>query len=101
MKIRIERSQIMSFSTQPESYEKDFAKRQKQVCEMLAEYPDGLTAKEVSVGMYYKGYIPTTERNFSAPRLNELIHNGKVKIIGKRICDYSGKKVSVFTLITR
>lgn len=68
---------------------------------MLAEYPDGLTAKEVSVGMYYRGYIPTTERNFSAPRLNELIRKGKVKVIGKRICDYSGKKVSVFTLTSR
>lgn len=91
----------MSFSTHMKSLENDFAKRQKQVCEMLAEYPDGLTAKEVSVGMYYRGYIPTTERNFSAPRLNELIRKGKVKVIGKRICDYSGKKVSVFTLTSR
>ena len=91
----------MSFSTHRKSLENDFAKRQKQVCEMLAEYPDGLTAKEVSVGMYYRGYIPNTERNFSAPRLNELIRKGKVKVIGKRICDYSGKKVSVFTLTSR
>lgn len=88
----------MNFSAHEKLNCENFANRQLQVCEMLAEHPGGLTAKEISVGMYYRGYIPTSERNFSAPRINELIRDGKVKVVGKRTCDYSGKKVSVFAL---
>ena len=31
-----------------------------------------MTAKEIAVEMYKKGYIPSDERNFTAPRLTEL-----------------------------
>lgn len=44
--------------------------RYEQVLECLRDKP--MTAKEVAVEMMNKGYIPTSERNFTAPRLTEL-----------------------------
>ena len=43
-----------------------------------------------------KGYIPTSERNFTAPRLTELSKMGVVEPIGKKMCQYTGKTVAVY-----
>lgn len=74
----------------------DKAKRYKQILEVL----DGqeMTAKEIAVEMQRKGYIPTSERNFTAPRLTELSHNGVVEPIGKKKCQYTGKTVAVYKI---
>lgn len=77
----------------------DKQKRYKQIIECLKEYGDiGLTAKECAVLMMRKGYIPTTERNFTAPRLTELSKTGVVEPIGKKVCSYTGKTVAVYAL---
>lgn len=87
--------EITSFETRKESYETvDKRLRYTQIKEILLN--NELTAKEVAVEMYKKGYIPNTERNFSAPRLTELCQMGQVEIIGKKRCEYTGKKVSVY-----
>lgn len=84
--------------TRAEAYKQvDKEKRYKQILECLTE---PMTAKEVAVKMYKKGYIPTTERNFSAPRLTELQKDGKVEIIGKKKCQYTNKMVSVYAIRT-
>lgn len=57
-----------------------------------------LTAKECAVIMMQKGYIPTSERNFSAPRMTELAKSGELVAIGKKVCEYTGKKVAVYAL---
>lgn len=74
----------------------DKQKRYKQILEVLEGKQ--LTAKEIAVEMHHRGYIPTTERNFTAPRLTELSHNGVVEPIGKKKCQYTGKTVAVYAI---
>ena len=78
----------------------DKQKRYKQIIECLEQFggKTGLTAKECAVAMHMKGYIPTTERNFTAPRLTELSKTGVVEPIGKKVCSYTGKTVAVYAL---
>lgn len=76
----------------------DKQKRYKQIIEILSGNKDGLTAKEIACAMMMKGYIPTAERNFTAPRLTELSQNGVVEPIGKKVCRFTGKKVAVYAL---
>ena len=57
-----------------------------------------MTAKEIAVMMWNKGYIPTSERNFTAPRLTELSKMGVVEPVGKKKCQWTGKKVAVYAL---
>lgn len=73
------------------------ALRYKQILECLREYGEqGMTAKECAVLMMRKGYIPTSERNFTAPRLTEMAQKGMVEPIGKTKCKYTGRTVAVY-----
>lgn len=72
--------------------------RYKQILGILKESPCGMSAKEISVRMMEKGFTPTSERNFSAPRISELMDMGIVEPIGKQTCQYTGKTVTVFRL---
>ena len=75
----------------------DKQKRYAQIIECMREYGN-MTAKEIAVRMCRKHYIPTSERNFTAPRLTELSRKGVVEPIGKKKCSYTGKTVSVYEL---
>ena len=74
----------------------DRDKRYRQILEILED--GDMTAKEVAVEMCRRGYVPTSERNFSSPRLTELQTKGKVEVIGKTKCQYTGKIVAVYSL---
>lgn len=88
----------ITLSTRAEAHENvDKQKRYSQIIECLNEKPKQ-TAKEIAVMMYQKGYIPNTERNFTAPRLTELSKEGVVEPIGKVKCEYTGKTVAVYQL---
>lgn len=56
------------------------------------------TAKEVAIELYDLGLIPSTERNYTAPRLTELEKMGYVRVIDKKKCDYTGKNVAVYEI---
>lgn len=71
--------------------------RYSQIKECLKERPQQ-TAKEIAVMMWSKGYIPNTERNFTAPRLTEMCQNGIVEAIGTTKCKWTGRTVSVYEL---
>lgn len=71
--------------------------RYTQIVEILFGGKE-MTAKEIAVEMHQRGYIPTTERNYTAPRLTELSQKGIVEPIGKEVCKYTGKKVAVYKL---
>ena len=95
--------EIPTLETRAESHESvDKNKRYAQITECLMEAESmhlaGLTAKECAVMMMHKGYIPTSERNFTAPRLTEMAQEGMVEPIGKTTCTYTGKKVAVYAL---
>ncbi len=94
--------QIVTYETRRESIDSvDKEKRYKQIEYILSRFPEGLTAKEISVQMKKLGYPPTDERNFSSPRLCELMKIGRVEALNeKKICEYTGKSVSVFKLIS-
>ena len=96
--------EMTTLDTRGESHESvDRKKRYSQIVECLMEaqnnmHLQGLTAKECAVLMMRKGYIPTSERNFTAPRLTEMSKIGIVEPIGKQTCTYTGKKVAVYAL---
>lgn len=54
------------------------------------------TAKELAVELFELGFIPSTERNYTAPRLTELERMGYVRAIGKKKCEYTGKTVALY-----
>ena len=86
------------FEARAEANEKvDRQKRYAQIKECLQEVPK-LTAKEIAVIMCLKKYIPTSERNFTAPRLTEMMNAGIVEAVGKKKCSYTGKTVTVYNL---
>lgn len=90
--------EIPTLETRAESHEKvDKKKRYAQIKECLTEH-GSLTAKECAVLMMKKGYIPTSERNFTAPRLTEMAQDGVVEPIGKKIYQFTGHKVAVYAL---
>lgn len=72
-------------------------KRYSQILDCLAERGPS-TAKEIAVWMQLGGMIPTSERNYTAPRLTELCEIGRVEPVGKTKCWYTGKTVTVYGL---
>lgn len=74
----------------------DKQKRYRQILACLSGHE--MTAKEIAMEMYQKGDIPTGERNFTAPRLTELMHQGIVEPVKKKVCEYTGKTVSVYKI---
>lgn len=91
-------STVISSETRRDAHEKvDKQKRYRQIIEILTG-SEGLTAKEIAYRMMMKGYTPTSERNWAAPRLTEMAKNGVVDIIGKKKCAFTGKMVSVYVL---
>jgi len=90
--------EIPTLETRSEANETvDKKKRYKQIIEILQGGKE-MTAKEIAVEMCNRGYIPTSERNFTAPRLTELSKNGVVEPVGKQRCTYTGKTVAVYKL---
>ena len=92
--------EIVTLNTRHDSHETvNKEKRYKQIIQILEEHEEPLTAKEIAVYMCEKGFTPTAERNFSAPRLTEMSNMFIVEPIGKKKCKYTGKMVSVYALI--
>lgn len=54
------------------------------------------TAKEIAVELFEIGIIPSTDRNYTAPRLTELEKRGIVQVVNKKKCKYTGKMVAVY-----
>ena len=70
--------------------------RYEQIKDILKN--NTMTAKEIAVEMCNLGFTPNSERNFSAPRLTELVKEGVVEVVGKKSCGYTGKTVSIYKL---
>ena len=97
MKVRMPGT-YTTLETRHDSHETvDKQKRYAQILECFKTNPT-MTAKECAVEMWKKGYIPTSERNFTAPRMTELSKGGIIEPIGKKKCDWTGKTVAVYGL---
>ncbi len=91
--------EMTTLETRAEAYETvDKKKRYKEIIEILTDSNEPMSAKEISVEMYKRGYTPTSERNFASPRITELLRNGTLDVIGKKKCNFTGKTVSVYEL---
>lgn len=88
-----------TLETRAEAYESvEKRKRYREIIEIMEDFDRPMSAKEIAVEMYRRGYTPTTERNFSHPRINELLQDGILDVIGKGKCMYTKKKVSFYVL---
>ena len=91
--------ELVTFTTRSLSNESvDREKRYKQIISILKDTNRPMTAKEISVEMYKRGFTPTSERNFSSPRITELLQNGTLDVVGKKKCKFTGKTVTVYKL---
>lgn len=91
---------VPTFDTRQESYETvDKKKRYRQILKILEDMNKPMTAKEIAVEMYRRGYSYTDERNVAAPRITELLKKGFLEVSKTKVrCEYSGKKVSQFEI---
>ena len=78
------------------SFEDIQDKKRKRYEQILNRLDKPKTAKELAVELFELGFIPSTERNYTAPRLTELEKMGFVKVIDKKKCEYTGKTVAVY-----
>ena len=58
-----------------------------------------MSSKEIANEMWMRGWTPSNERNFVSPRATEMLKDGRLEIVGKKKCDWTGKTVSVFRRI--
>ncbi len=91
--------EIPTLDARAEAYESvDKKKRYSQILEIMIDNKEPMTAKEISVEMYKRGFTPTSERNFSSPRITELLRDGTLDVVGKKKCKFTGKTVSVYAV---
>jgi hypothetical protein len=89
--------ELTTYDTRAEAHESvNKAKRYKEIIDVLQGKE--LTAKEIAYLLYHKKLILTPERNYTAPRLTELMQKGVVEPIGKKKCAWTGKTVAVYRL---
>ena len=82
--------------TRQMSFEDIQDKTQKRYIQILNRLDEPKTAKELAVELFDLGFIPSTDRNYTAPRLNELEKMEYVKVLDKKKCQYSGKTVAIY-----
>ena len=87
---------MITMETRQLSFEDIKEKKQKRYEQILERLDNPKTAKEIAVELYELGEIPSTERNYTAPRLTELTALGKVKVIDKVRCNWTGKLVALY-----
>lgn len=88
---------MVIFDTREESNKKvNKAARYKQIIEILNENPNPLSAREIATEMCKKGYTPSNERNYAAPRINELTEAGILGFADVKKCEYTGRTVYTF-----
>ena len=86
--------------TRKESYDiviESLGERQKAVYKTLkASFPKVATAKDLAVLMFKSKLVGSPERNSTHPRLNELVEKGLIKVIGKKTCQYTDRRVAIY-----
>lgn len=87
---------MITYQTRQLSFEDIQEKKKIRYIQILDRLDSPKTAKELAVELFDLGVIPSTERNYTAPRLTELEKMGYVKAIDKKKCNYTGKKVAIY-----
>ena len=93
---------LITKETREESFKEVEVKKQIRYEQILDRLITGTkTAKEIAVELYELKLIPSTERNYTAPRLTELEKKELVRVIEKTRCKYTGKTVAVYEITTK
>lgn len=79
-----------------EDINKNKRKRYEQILEILKGKE--MTAKGIAVEMYNREFTDSKDRSYSHPRLTELVDMGYVEAVGKKICQYTNKKVAIYKI---
>lgn len=87
----------ITYETRQMSFEDIKEKQKIRYIQILNRLDKPKTAKEIAVEMFDLGLIPSTERNYTSPRLTELEKMGYVRVADKKKCDYTGKTVAVYS----
>lgn len=87
---------VLTIQTRQMSFEDIQLKTKVRYEQILDRLDTPKTAKEIAVELYELGIIPSTERNYTAPRLTELEKRGIVKVVDKKKCQFTGKTVAVY-----
>lgn len=66
--------------------------------ELILDVLEGrqMTASEVAMELFVCGFFAYYDRVFAAPRLTNLEHKGKVRTVGKRMCERTGRREAVY-----
>ena len=90
---------IITHQTRQLSFEDMQLKKKIRYEQILSRLQNGKkTAKEIAVELFELKIIPSSERNYTAPRLTELEQMGLVKSTSKKKCQYTGKKVAIYEI---
>lgn len=87
---------IVTRQTRSDSYNEIQTKKRVRYEQILNCLNKPKTAKEIAVELHDDGIIPSSERNYTAPRLTELEDRDIVRVIGKKKCKWTGKMVAVY-----
>lgn len=87
---------MITTATRHKAYEDIKPKKKVRYEQILERLNKPMTAKELAIKLFVDGMIPTTERNFTAPRLTELERMGVIEVVGKKRCQYTGKTVAIY-----
>lgn len=87
---------VFTIQTRQMSFEDIQLKTKVRYEQILDRLDTPKTAKEIAVELFELGIIPSTERNYTAPRLTELEKRGIVKVVDKKKCQFTGKTVAVY-----
>ena len=87
---------MITKATRQMSFENIQDKTKIRYIQILNRLDKPKTAKELAVELFELGFIPSTERNYTAPRLTELEKMGFIKVIDKKKCEYTGKTVAIY-----
>ena len=91
--------EITTFETRREAYENiNFQKKELQVLEIMKDFNRPMSAREIALEMYKRGYSLTPDRNSAAPRITSLLKKGAVDCIGKDKCKYTRASVGMFVI---
>lgn len=91
---------VITMQTRQLSFEDIQLKKKIRYEQILSRLDKPKSAKEIAVELFELGLIPSTDRNYTAPRLTELEKKYKlVRVVDKKKCKYSGKTVAVYERI--
>ena len=86
----------ITMQTRQMSFEDMQLKKKIRYEQILSRLDKPKTAKEIAVELFELGLIPSTERNYTQPRLTELCKKDIVRVVDKKKCQYTGKTVAVY-----